>query len=93
MAIQERSPVTILSVLSWVMLVESSAIVSRAPVLSGHAGLWWGLVGVTAFSFTVPFSRVAVRGLSPLFIGSARAVVAALLAEILERLQAAESGS
>jgi len=51
-------------------------------VLSGRAGLWWGLVGVTAFSFTVPFTRVAVGGLSPLFIGSARAVVAALLAVI-----------
>lgn len=46
------------------------------------AGLGWGLLGVTAFSFTVPFTRVAVAGggLSPLFIGSGRAVVAALLA-------------
>ena len=35
---------------------------------------------MVAFSFTVPFTRVAVHGLSPLFIGSARAVVAALLA-------------
>lgn len=33
-----------------------------------------------AFSFTVPFTRVAVGGLSPLFIGSGRAVVAAVLA-------------
>ncbi len=33
-----------------------------------------------AFSFTVPFTRVAVDGLSPLFIGSGRAVVAAALA-------------
>lgn len=46
------------------------------------AGLLWGLVGVTAFSFTVPFTRVAVGGLSPLFIGSARAAVAALLATL-----------
>ncbi|MGW5648459.1 DMT family transporter [Saccharopolyspora sp. NPDC003752] len=45
-------------------------------------GLWWGLLGVAAFSFTVPFTRVAVEsgGMSPLFIGSARAVIAALLA-------------
>lgn len=43
-------------------------------------GLWWGLLGVAAFSFTVPFTRVAVGGLSPLFIGSARAVVATVLA-------------
>ncbi|MBP2183412.1 DMT family transporter [Amycolatopsis magusensis] len=40
----------------------------------------WGLLGVSAFSFTVPFTRVAVGSLSPLFIGSARAAVAALLA-------------
>jgi drug/metabolite transporter (DMT)-like permease len=45
-----------------------------------RSGLLWGLVGVVAFSFTVPFTRVAVAGLSPLFIGSGRAVVAALLA-------------
>ncbi|MGP3982060.1 DMT family transporter [Streptomyces sp. KR80] len=47
-----------------------------------RAGLRWGLLGVAAFSFTVPFTRVAVEsgGMSPLFIGSARAVIAALLA-------------
>jgi drug/metabolite transporter (DMT)-like permease len=49
-------------------------------VLPGQAGLWWGLLGVAAFSFTVPFTRVAVGGLSPLFIGSGRAVIAAVLA-------------
>ena len=38
------------------------------------------MLGVLAFSFTVPFTRVAVEGLSPLFIGSGRAVVAAGLA-------------
>lgn len=43
-------------------------------------GLWWGFVGVAAFSFTVPFTKVAVAGLAPLFIGSGRAVVAAILA-------------
>jgi drug/metabolite transporter (DMT)-like permease len=49
-------------------------------VLSVRSGLGWGLLGVVAFSFTVPFTRVAVGGLSPLFIGSGRAVVAAVLA-------------
>ena len=43
-------------------------------------GLWWGLLGVVAFSFTVPLTRIAVAGLSPLFLGSGRAVVAAALA-------------
>jgi len=37
---------------------------------------------VAAFSLTVPFTRVAVGGLSPLLIGSGRAVVAALLAAV-----------
>ncbi|ALV40560.1 hypothetical protein AU252_04750 [Pseudarthrobacter sulfonivorans] len=48
---------------------------SRQPI-----GLWWGLAGVAAFSFTVPFTKVAVESLSPLLIGSGRAVVAAVLA-------------
>lgn len=54
----------------------------KKPLLNTHAGLWWGLLGVTAFSFTVPFTRVAVENghMSPLFVGSGRAVVAALLA-------------
>ncbi|MCY7288321.1 MAG: DMT family transporter [Cryobacterium sp.] len=54
----------------------------RHRVISSHAGLWWGLVGVAAFSFTVPFTRVAVGSFSPLFVGSARAVGAAVLAGI-----------
>lgn len=45
-----------------------------------RAGLWWGLVGVVAFSFTVIFTRIAVGGLSPMFVGSARAVIATVLA-------------
>ena len=45
-----------------------------------RAGLLWGLLGVLAFSFTVVFTRVAVGGLDPLFIGAGRAVVAAVLA-------------
>ena len=45
-------------------------------------GVWWGLLGVVAFSFTVPLTRVAVEGMSPLFIGAGRAVVAAILAAL-----------
>ncbi|WP_040569878.1 EamA family transporter, partial [Microbacterium maritypicum] len=51
-------------------------------MLSARAGLRWGILGVLAFSFTLPFTRIAIGGLSPLFIGSGRAVVAALLAGI-----------
>lgn len=46
------------------------------------AGLVWGLLGVLAFSFTVPFTRLAVEGLSPLFLGAGRAVIAVALAAI-----------
>ena len=52
-----------------------------ARVLS-RSGLGWGFLGVMAFSFTVPVTKVALVGLSPLFIGSGRAVIAALLAAI-----------
>ncbi|MBN6191088.1 DMT family transporter [Aneurinibacillus sp. BA2021] len=65
------------------MTEQSSATALRPTVLSGYAGPAWGLLGVIAFSFTLPFTRVAIGGLSPLFIGSARAVVAAVLAAIV----------
>ncbi|NHC24412.1 DMT family transporter [Nocardioides sp. IC4_145] len=51
-----------------------------APPAVPAAGLAWGALGVAAFSLTVPLTRVAVGGLSPLLIGAGRAVVAALLA-------------
>lgn len=60
----------------------SSATIEIAPPLSQRpsAVLLWGLLGVAAFSLTIPFTRIAVAGMSPLFIGAGRAVVAALLA-------------
>lgn len=47
--------------------------------------MWWGLLGVTAFSFTVPFTRIAAESgsMSPLFIGAGRATVASILAGLL----------
>ncbi|OWL99538.1 EamA family transporter [Mycolicibacterium peregrinum] len=61
------------------MLKQSSATHHSSSALS-HPGLWWGLLGVTAFSFTIVFTKVAIGGLSPLFIGAGRAVVAAAIA-------------
>ena len=49
---------------------------------SAASGLLWGALGVLAFSFTVIFTRIAVASLSPLFVGSGRAVVAAALAAL-----------
>ncbi|MBF6436893.1 DMT family transporter [Nocardia cyriacigeorgica] len=66
------------------MRVQSSAIADSRPPLPSGSGIRWGLLGVAAFSFTVPFTRVAVDdgGISPLFVGAGRAVIAALLAAI-----------
>lgn len=55
---------------------------ARQPLSRPLAGLAWGALGVLAFSFTVPFTRFAVDGLSPLFIGAGRAVVAGVLAAL-----------
>ncbi len=64
-----------------------SAIAQAASPLSHEptrppSGLGWGLLGVAAFSFTVPFTRVAADDGLSLFIGAGRAVVAAALAAI-----------
>lgn len=66
------------------MSEQSSVIHASERVIPRQAGgIGWGLLGVTAFSFTVPFTRVATHdGLAPLFVGSARAVVAAVLAGV-----------
>ncbi|MFD2468842.1 DMT family transporter [Amycolatopsis silviterrae] len=65
------------------MKLKDSATLPAAPALP-RTGLWWGLLGVVAFSFTMPFTRVAVEndGFSAMFIGAARAVVAAVLATV-----------
>jgi drug/metabolite transporter (DMT)-like permease len=48
-----------------------------------RGGLVFGFLGVLAFSFTLPFTRIAVEQLDPLFIGAGRAVVAAALAAVV----------
>jgi drug/metabolite transporter (DMT)-like permease len=51
------------------------------PVDRVHrAGLWWAFVGVLLFSFSVPLTKVAVGGFSPLFTATGRAVIAGMLA-------------
>ena len=47
------------------------------------AGWGSGLLGVVIFSGSLPATRVAVAGFSPLFLTSARAVIAALLGLVL----------
>ncbi len=46
-------------------------------------GMWLGAVGVAIFSLTLPFTRLAVAELNPVFIALGRAVVAAVGAGLL----------
>jgi drug/metabolite transporter (DMT)-like permease len=55
-----------------------------APVRPARHGLAWGALGILAFSFTVPMTRIAVQGgLDPTLVGTGRAVVAAALAAVV----------
>ena len=52
-----------------------------APRLAAESrGMLLGLAGVAIFSLTLPFTRLAVAGLDPVFVAMGRAVAAALLA-------------
>jgi len=48
-----------------------------------RAGFLYGLIGVAAFSLTLPATRVAVATMDPMFVALGRAVVAAVLAAIV----------
>ena len=53
---------------------------NTANTLTRPAGGWWsGLAGVLIFSGSLPATRMAIQGFSPLFLTSARALIAALL--------------
>lgn len=65
---------------------QSSAILPRATSISTpNSGLGWGFLGVLAFSFTLPFTHIAVGdgAMSPLFVGAGRAVLAGVLAALV----------
>lgn len=52
----------------------------RSPIMTGLSRGWGsGLLGVVIFSGSLPATRVAVASFSPLFLTSARAVIAAAL--------------
>ncbi|WP_280414642.1 DMT family transporter [Nocardia carnea] len=65
------------------MREHSSATTRTAePLPSRYTGPAWGLLGILAFSFTVPLTKIAVAddGFTALFVAAGRAVVAGLLA-------------
>jgi len=55
----------------------------RKPLDSTTDGWLCGLVGVLIFSGSLPFTRLAVLGLAPLFVTTARAAIAGTLAVVL----------
>lgn len=50
---------------------------------SDRTGLWFGFLGVAAFSLTLPATRTAVTAFDPVVVTLGRALVAALLAGLL----------
>jgi drug/metabolite transporter (DMT)-like permease len=48
-----------------------------ASMTQENRGMWLGVVGVAIFSLTLPFTRMAVAELNPVFVALGRAVVAA----------------
>ena len=48
-----------------------------------YAGVLWGLLGILAFSFTLPFTRIAVETINPFFMTTGRAALAAMFALIV----------
>lgn len=63
----------------------AGAMACRAPAAAGSArraenrGMLLGFVGVAMFSLTLPFTRMAVADLDPVFVALGRALVAAVL--------------
>ncbi len=75
---------TICELLSLFMYRHDSATVKIRPAipLGVSRGYLWGIIGVVAFSFTVPMTTTAVQGLPPLFVGVGRSMIAAVFAGI-----------
>jgi drug/metabolite transporter (DMT)-like permease len=46
-------------------------------------GLWWALLGVLLFSFSLPLTKVAVGGFDPILTATGRALIAGLLAVVV----------
>lgn len=50
---------------------------ARMAMTQETKGMWLGLIGAAIFSLTLPFTRMAVAELNPIFVALGRAVVAA----------------
>jgi drug/metabolite transporter (DMT)-like permease len=64
----------------------SAKSVVTAPGSAVRRGLVLALAGVVMFSFTLPVTKIALRGFDPLMIGMGRAALAGLVALVVLRL-------
>ena len=55
----------------------------KSLITARYAGVLWGLLGILAFSFTLPFTRIAVDTINPFFMTTGRAALAALFALVV----------
>jgi drug/metabolite transporter (DMT)-like permease len=68
--------------------IDNATVASRVTLRSlGSSAAVWGGLGVLAFSFSLPATRVAVADLHPTIVGLGRALVAAALAATLLRIR------
>lgn len=62
---------------------DHSSATAPSSVPLSPVGAAWGFLGILAFSFTVPLTRIAVEEMDPYFVGAGRAVIAGLCAGAL----------
>ena len=55
----------------------------KSLITARYAGVRWGLLGILAFSFTLPFTRIAVETINHFFMTTGRAALAALFALVV----------
>jgi len=64
-------------------ILRNSAGLDSAQPAAARQGLLYGLIGVAAFSLTLPATRIAVAELDPTIVGLGRAIAAAGLAGVV----------
>lgn len=55
----------------------------KTIALNETRGMWLGVIGTAIFSLTLPFTRLAVMELNPVFVALGRAMVAAVVGALL----------
>jgi len=59
-----------------------------SPINQRHRnGLWWAFLGVVAFSFSLPMTKLALEGFDPFVISMGRAATAGIIAAVALRIR------